>query len=251
MIDIHNIKEVLKRLGFGVNEVVEQPRKAGRAIDFHLRVRFDDREIMLAVEEKQRKHLNDLRSAAEKLKLESPEGSLPVITADFLGPKRRALLKDIGVGYLDLAGNVYIRAPGVMVHEEGHKNPLSDRETGLNPFSDKASLVLRLLLEYPGRSWGIREIARESGVNAGWASNVIRRLEERGFVSTIDTGGISLIRGEDLLKEWAEVYDWRGIECICITATHMILMSCWDGLRLSSSMTLRHGRWDSRREPIL
>jgi hypothetical protein len=50
---------------------------------------------------------------------------------------------------MDLAGNVWIRSPGLVVKTEGAR-PVSSRPgKGRNPFSKKASLVARVLLEHP------------------------------------------------------------------------------------------------------
>lgn len=100
-----------------------------------------------------------------------------------MGPNRRALLKEMGISYIDMAGNIYLRAPGILVEREGKPGRLSYQPEGLNPYSDKASVILRILMEEPMRSWKIREIARAGGITPGWASRVSVSLVKRGLVT--------------------------------------------------------------------
>ena len=50
---------------------------------------------------------------------------------------------------------------------------------------------------------------RLSGINPGWVSRVVDNLLERGLIGYSRRNGIELLRGEDALKEWADMYDWR------------------------------------------
>lgn len=209
MINVDALRSKLQESGVRVNDIEVEPRVGNRILDFLVRIDVDGREIVLLVEEKERPHLVQLRLAAEQIKQHAGLNQVPVIVASFLGPNRRALLREIGVSYLDLAGNVYLRAPGILIDREQKQNPFGyDRET-LNPFSDKASIVLRLLLYEPHRYWKIREIAKVGGINAGWVSRVVDSLVKRSLADFDYSKGISLVRREEVLKEWSDLYDWH------------------------------------------
>jgi hypothetical protein len=128
-----------------------------------------------------------------------------------LTPSMRAELRKLQVNYADLAGNVYIREPGLYVMLEGDRKPPRRQPSTarrLNPFSKRASLVLRALLEEPERAWGIREIAGATGLSLGHASEVARELVGREYAHD-EQGRISLGNAAAALRDWTDAYDWR------------------------------------------
>jgi hypothetical protein len=75
--------------------------------------------------------------------------AIPVLAVPRLNKRERVALREEGVNHMDLAGNVWLRSPGLVVKTEGAR-PVSSRPgKGRNPFSKKASLVARVLLEHP------------------------------------------------------------------------------------------------------
>lgn len=173
---------------------------------------LDGRDISFVVEMKAPSGREDLRTAVEQLKhyehFAGPNTIL-VVASQFLRPNQRELLKEMGVGYLDLAGNAYLRAPGILIDREEKENPFGDEREDIDVYADKASIVLRVLFSEPKRAWKIREIAGVARVNPGWVSRVVRRLAKAGLVDFYRGAGVSLLRGEDILKEWTDAYDWR------------------------------------------
>jgi len=209
MLNEDALKEKFGEAGLRISGLQSQPRIMNRMPDFVARADIDGREIELIIEVKERPHLVDLRLAADQMKQYSGPSQIPMVAAHFMGPNRRALLKEMGIGYIDMAGNVYLRAPGVLIDREGKGNAFGYRPQGLNPYSDKASIILRVLMNEPGRNWKIREMARAGGINPGWTSRVVDSLVERGLIEFNRQSGVVLLRGEDMLKEWADIYDWR------------------------------------------
>ena len=55
----------------------------------------------------------------------------------------------------------------------------------------------------------MREMAGAGGISPGWVSQVVEALAERGLVSFGRSEGVSLLRGEEAVREWADLYDWR------------------------------------------
>lgn len=209
ILNANDLKDPLLEAGFGAVEAQATARRGHAVPDFVLRADLDGREVVLLVQVKERPHLVDLRVAAERIRAHAKGSEIPVIAARFLGPNRRALLREMGVGYLDLAGNIHLRGAGILVDREQNKNPFGYDSEASNPFSDKASIVLRLLLGEPGRFWKVREMAKAGAINPGWVSRVVEALAKRGLVSFDRSKGISLLRGEEAVREWADLYDWR------------------------------------------
>ena len=209
MLSAHDLREKLEEAGFKIDSIESQPWLLNRAPDFLARVDIDGKEINLLIEVKERPHLVDLRLVAEAIKQYGGPNRIPIVASHFMGPNRRALLKEMGVGYIDMAGNIYLRAPGIFIEREEKRNPFGYEREGLNPYSDKASIVLRVLMDEPNRPWKIREIARAGDINPGWVSRVVNSLVERGLVEFNRRKGIAPLCGEDVLMEWADLYDWR------------------------------------------
>jgi len=209
MLNAYELREKFEEAGLKIFDLQSQPRISNRVPGFVVRVDIDGREIELIIEVKERPHLVGLRLAADAIKQYAGPNQIPMVASHFMGPNRRALLKEMGIGYIDMAGNIYLRAPGVFIEREEKRNPFGYEREGLNPYSDKASIILRVLMNEPSRKWKIREIAKVGDINPGWVSRVVASLVERGLIEFSRQNGIALLRGEDMLKEWADIYDWR------------------------------------------
>jgi hypothetical protein len=209
MLNVDDLKQKLSEAGFKIDSLQVRPRLSNGGSDFLVRAGIDGRGVNLIIELIERSHLAELRLATDRIRRHVSANQVPMIAAHFLGPNRRALLREMGISYIDMAGNIYLRAEGIFVEREGKPNRMSCQREGLNPYSDKASIVLRILMEEPMRSWKIREIARAAGITPGWASGVIGCMVDRGLVAYNRQSGISLLSGEDVLKEWSDFYDWH------------------------------------------
>lgn len=89
-----------------------------------------------------------------------------------------------------------------------------------NPFTDRNSLIARTLLSHPGRAWGIRELANESGVALGTASQVVRALTVMGAVQFRQSGKFAQVRADKpaLLRRWFAAYTWERNERVAFGA---------------------------------
>jgi len=209
MLNEYELRERFKEAGLKISDLQSQPKIFNRVPDFVAQADIDGREVELIIEVKERPHLVDLRLAADAIKQYAGPNQIPMVASHFMGPNRRALLREMGIGYIDMAGNIYLRAPGVFIEREEKRNPFGYEREGLNPYSDKASIVLRVLMNEPSRRWKIREIAKVGDINPGWVSRVVDSLVERGLIEFSRQNGIALLMGEDMLKEWADIYDWH------------------------------------------
>ena len=138
---------------------------------------------------------------------------VPMLAVPRLSRRDRQILKDNSINYLDLSGSIWIRFPGLLVQAEGPRLSPSagPRKTGRNPFSKKASLVARALLEHPSRNWRVRDISNESSLSVGYASEILRTLVARGYAAE-DPQGFHLSDPVSLLRDWSAVYRWEDNE---------------------------------------
>jgi len=170
-----------------------------------------------------------IRSAIHRLsehRAQNPE-YLPLLLSDFIGPQARALCKRYHIAYIDLAANCHLEWGEVYIDKarEGAPSRMPKRAKSL--FSDKASLVIRSVLDDPGRPLRVRELSRELGLSPAWVSHVLRRLVSAGYAARVGDG-TAVSRPLDLLHDWAESYsfarrnDLRSFFCEAPTPEQVI-----------------------------
>ncbi len=170
------------------------------ALDFRLLIEVMDQHSFSSVHMRDKAH----KAMAYASKV---DGAVPMIMAPYISSRRQEFLRDLGVAYMDLSGNVFIRHKSIHVDRRGFGNRFREKRSVGDPFSDRASLALRVLIE-SRRSWGLRELAQKAGLSPGYASKVVRRLEELGYVSRSQEG-IKLHDARSLLDDWVADYKKR------------------------------------------
>lgn len=138
-------------------------------------------------------------------------GLVPLILSDYLSKEKREECKGAGIFFIDLSGNAYISHEGIYIEREGFPNKYPERRLGRGPFSDKASLILRVALEERSRSWGIREMAQAAKLDPGFVSRMMRELEQRGYFGK-EARKYKVLDAKSLLDDWVSAYDYRKNE---------------------------------------
>lgn len=138
----------------------------------------------------------------------SKKDFVPIIIAPYLSPEKRDECKSAGINFVDLSGNVFLIYENLYIEREGFSNRFPEERKGRGPFSDKASLILRLLLSQENRFWGIREIAGSVNLNPGFVSRMARELEKRNYVARANSK-IRLRNAESVVKDWVRDYNYR------------------------------------------
>ena len=117
------------------------------------------------------------------------------------------MCKAEGIGYVDLAGNCYLRWNSVYIDRVGNGAPPSMPKRASSLFSDKASLVIRFALDNLGRPLRVRELARQLSLSPAWVSAVLQSLISAGYAARVGDGAV-VSRPLDLLADWAESYSF-------------------------------------------
>jgi hypothetical protein len=139
-----------------------------------------------------------------------------VLLFSYVSPEKQSLLKKLKLNYIDEAGNAWIELLDnhYYIDRQGFKpvRKVNKSPKGRNVFSDKSSLVLRLLLY--GDGLGVREISRRlSGdgfpISSGYASKVVQSLVEERYAMQRE-GGVFLARRRELLDDWTVDYKKRN-----------------------------------------
>ncbi|HEX9780626.1 MAG TPA: hypothetical protein VGB20_05360 [bacterium] len=127
----------------------------------------------------------------------------PMFASAYLSPRVREICREEGVGYLDLAGNVFLAVGGVYVEKAVERNPAPGRGRPASVFSPVSSRVIRVLLEDPARTWKLQDLARASRVSLGQTSNVTRALMDEEALGR-GPDGLRLLRPGALLDAWRD-----------------------------------------------
>ena len=159
--------------------------------------------------------LNSLSAFKNKIKwLKSSvpgKNSVPVLVAPYLSSKRQALCREAGVFFMDLSGNVYIAYGSFYVERIGFPNKYPERRQRRDPFSDKASLILREMLKDPKRQWGIRELAGKIGLDPSYVSRMAKSLSESEYAART-SGKLRIRSPKEILDDWIRFYDLKRNE---------------------------------------
>jgi hypothetical protein len=138
----------------------------------------------------------------------------PVLVAPFISARGRELCKELGLCFVDRAGNAYLNMPGLLVERWGRENPEKERRGLRSLFSTKATWVMRRLFTDRDRPWTMEELSRESGVSIGHVKKTLDRLSAEGFVEK-SWGAIRLADAGGLLDSWRDAHGigadgWTG-----------------------------------------
>lgn len=176
-----------------------------------LRLSFHHLELEFAariVEPETSSYAFDNKILALQLFEKSNPGYAPLIIGEYLSPKRQARCRENGINWIDLSGNAYIRYRSLLIDKTGFSNRRPPARRGRNPFSDKASLILREAFKQKDKSWRVREMARATQLDPGFISRTINELENRGYIERNRTG-FKITSAAAVLDDWVAVYNFR------------------------------------------
>lgn len=182
-----------------------------RQVDLAAELSFRDHPLQLTFELKGQPNLASLRNAiAHQAGIRWPSGrSISVLVAPHFNPELRKLCREHGQAYLDLSGNAWIDTGKILIDKEVAKNLFPHQAKRRSPFADKATLVLRYLLDLEGQVGRIREIARAVKLSPGYVSTVVESAVDSGFAKVLSDGRIQLSNLRELLLDWSAVYSWK------------------------------------------
>lgn len=180
------------------------------SFDIVAAVRFESLRFGMIIEVAAGNSLPILKNKIARLKWAANEESrvIPVLVAPYLSPERQELCRKEGIGFLDLSGNVHLHYKSLYIERSGRPNRFPEKRHGRDPFSDKASLILRALVEDGERLWGIRELAQQIGLDPGYVSRMAKEIESRGYAARINAK-LRLRSMEGILDDWISSYSLK------------------------------------------
>lgn len=206
------IKEVLKAYGPSIHLMNTKVEKGlgDNVADLVIDLKSPGGEVRhLMVEIKNYVSPSSIREPLRQLKaaVSNKKSTYPVFATTFLSPKTRQICREEGVGYFDLAGNVYLRFEDLLLDRSVEKNPFPRMGRPSSIFTPVSSRILRALLEEPKRKWKLDELAKGTEVSLGQAFKVCRQLIQEGYVSRPSKRGpLILEQPGQLLDVWRDQY---------------------------------------------
>jgi hypothetical protein len=129
-----------------------------------------------------------------------------VMFAPYVSDDADKICKEAGISTIDLAGNCRLEFDGLFLKVRNQKNPFPRRTFLTTLYTPRAARVLRVLLANPKRHWKLQDLASEASVSLAHVAHVKKHLEDREWVKA-ERANLSLIKPEELLKEWVRNYN--------------------------------------------
>ncbi|MCC7069761.1 MAG: hypothetical protein IT383_00470 [Deltaproteobacteria bacterium] len=146
--------------------------------------------------------------AADRLLAAAPR-AVPLVVAPFMGFDARAALQVRGVAWLDLSGNVHIKAPRLLLHIEGKENKFKRSGRPQDVFAPRSARVARAMLHQHERWFTQNELAQVAHLSAMQVGRVVKRLVSDEL---LERNAKRAVRARDprrLLEAWRPSYDFN------------------------------------------
>ena len=236
--------------GMKVARQAKAPKAGTHAPDGFVRIQHENEHWDFTVQIKKR--ITRTTVAIEKAQQAEHIGDYILVT-EYVTPPLADLMKEMGLFFLDLAGNVYINKPPIYVFVKGNKLVEELKPATTKRLFKTAGLkVVFALLDAPERiNLPYRQIADMTDVALGTVDWIFRDLKEMGFL--VDMGGRKrrMTNLLSLLKRWVEAYPdqlrpklglerfkadhpdwWQDVEIVNYNA-------CWGGEVAAAKITRR------------
>lgn len=203
------LRGILEKIPFLKIVSIEREKKG---VDLLVNLAVNNEKQVLIVEVKNNGQPRMAREAVNQLirYRDSYPNAYFVFMAPYISPQAAGICLNDGVGYIDYAGNCYLSFGQVYIEQTGRPNPFKTRRDLTSLYSPKASRVLRVLMNNPGKTWKIQNLANEARVSLGQVANVKKLLVDREWITK--QNGFSLNEPWMLLEEWAKAYTYRKNE---------------------------------------
>ncbi len=154
----------------------------------------------------------DVSAVLAQVQLLAGKDAAPVVAAPYLGSRTRERLREEGVGYVDLTGNVWLTLdrPGLWIESTGaDKNPWREERPARSLKGPKAGRIVRALCDFRGPI-GVRDLAARAGTDPGYVSRVLDLLEREDLVKKEGRGPVLEVDWRGLIGRWARDYSLLG-----------------------------------------
>ncbi len=132
-----------------------------------------------------------------------------IFVTNYVHRKMAKTLKDLGIQFIDTAGNIFINSPPALIFIHGY--PRKDFNYGLTyeeGMFGPAGLKVIFVLLCKRDLWNAnyREIKTAAGVALGTVANIMKELTQKGYLIERTNKQKKLIRRKELLDKWTDAY---------------------------------------------
>jgi hypothetical protein len=130
-----------------------------------------------------------------------------LVIAERIFPEIKQKLRENEIGYIDTAGNVFIKIKNHYIWLDGNRKETKEKAVTNRAFT-KTGLrtVFYLLLHPEAIDLPYRQLAEITGVALGNIKNIIEGLNDAGYILRINKKQIRLQQKKELLDRWVIAY---------------------------------------------
>jgi hypothetical protein len=173
------------------------------AIDGHINFEFENGNQFFYAEVKKELRQHQIPKILNQAKTHQPF----IVIAENIFPALKERLRNEKIGYLDLAGNIYINTPNQYIWIEGNKAiQVKDKERNRAFTKTGLKIILYLLENKEALNFTYRKLAEEIGVALGNINYVIEGLKEAGFILALNNKNMMFQNKKALLDRWITGY---------------------------------------------
>ena len=172
-------------------------------VDAELTIRIDGKEIKVYAEVKHYVQPYQL----DRFIRQSEKNQPLLVIAERVYPGMKELLRQNGIGYLDVAGNVYLHVGDQLIWIEGQKSTKPKNAITNRAFTRAGLQVVFYLLQHPDAiNDPYRRLAEHTGVALGNIGYIIDGLKLAGYILELDKKRKKMVKKGVLLDRWIEGY---------------------------------------------
>lgn len=127
----------------------------------------------------------------------------PMVAAPYISESVQSRCKELGVGYIDLNGTLALIHKDVYIDVVRPATAFKNPQGIKNIFSGRSRRILRVLLVHPYQPYRLEQLASDTKLSVGQVSQVLRRLQDDGFVAR-NSEGCFLNQPRKLLRSFAQ-----------------------------------------------
>lgn len=167
-----------------------------------------------------------------------------MVIAEYIIPAAKEELRDLGIPYLEINGNVHVKLNNNLIWVELHK-PIKVREDKSKAFTPTGLQVLFEIFQNPEIiDLTQREMADITKVGLGQINNVLNGLKTEGYLIQKNKNELILRRQEELFEKWIIGYNQRLKPKIKIGNYRFVKaedFQNWNNIRLKEDQTFWGG----------
>lgn len=130
-----------------------------------------------------------------------------IVIAKYLAVDIAKEFKNLGINYIDIAGNAFVKEGEIFVFISGQKAQKIAKTKQTRAFQEAGiKLIFNLLMKPDNLQCSYRELAEMTDISIGSVSNVMKELEELNFILKTNTKRI-LKNTQELLNRWIVAYN--------------------------------------------